>query len=145
MATINSFNVGRDTNVTIVTPAGVLALGLVTTFHASQEKAMLKAIGMDGKVRHRNNYHGWAGSIGVNRQDSVVDDYFAKLEADFYATGATEATSSITQTVTELNGAVSQYRYTGVLFMYDDAGTWAGDAEVKLSISFVAETRVKVA
>jgi hypothetical protein len=141
---VNSFSVGRDATLTIVTASGPLNLNLVTGFHSSPDMAQIKVKGLDGITRHARFFDGWKGGFDIERSDSVVDDYFAQLEANYYA-GINEQPATITETITETSGAVSQYRYLNVLLMLDDAGSWAGDQTVKQKLSFVAARRVKIA
>jgi len=140
---VNNFTVGRDATLTIVTPSGPLNISLITSFQASPEMAEVKVKGLDGITRHARFFDGWRGSFKVERQDSTLDDYFAQLEANYYA-GINEQPATITETITEASGAVSQYRYLQVLMKLDDAGAYAGDQTVKQSLSFVAARRVKV-
>lgn len=88
-------------------------------------------------------FDGWSGSFHIERRDSTVDDYFVQLEAAYYA-GLNEQAASITDIKQEPNGAITVYRYFGVLLDLTDAGNWAGDATVKQAINFVAERRIKV-
>ena len=141
---INNFSVGRDVTLTIVTPSGPLNLNLITGFGASPEMPDVKVKGLDGITRHARFFDGWRGKFDLERSDSTVDDYFAQLEANYYA-GINEQPATITETITEPNGAVTQYRYLNVLMKLDDAGEWRGDATVKQKISFVSARRNKIA
>jgi hypothetical protein len=80
----------------------------------------------------------------VERQDSTLDDFWAQFEANYYA-GISEQGMTLTETITEPSGAVSQYRYVEVLLKLEDAGSWEGDKTVKQKASFVAARRLKVA
>jgi hypothetical protein len=42
------------------------------------------------------------------------------------------------------DGSTVQYRYTGVMLKYDNAGSWKGDETVKLTVSWCASRRIKV-
>ncbi len=141
---VNGFSVGRDVSLSIVTASGPLRLSLITGFSAKPNTKDQPIKGMDGVTRHLRLPDGWAGSFDVERQDSTVDDYFAQLEANYYA-GQNEAPATITETITEPNGSVTQYRYTGVLLKLDDAGSWTGDASVKQRLSFIASRKLKLA
>lgn len=140
---INNFSVGRDISLSVITSDGPLNLGLVTEFTSKQDTTEQKVKGLDGIIRPVRFYDGWSGSFSVDRQNSGVDDYFTKLEANYYA-GLNELPVTITETVQETSGAVSQYRYTGVLLKLDDAGDWKGDSTVKQKISFMASRRIKL-
>jgi hypothetical protein len=141
---VNNFSVGRDISLTIVTGSGPLNLNLITGFRSKPDMAEVKVKGLDGLTRHARFYDGWSGGFDVERADSTVDDYFAQLEANYYL-GISEQPATITETITEPNGAVTQYRYMQVLLKLDNAGDWKGDATVKQQISFVAAQRRKIA
>jgi hypothetical protein len=141
---INGFSVGRDQSITINTPFGVLAPSLITKFDSKQEHTEKKVKGIDGRVRSVVFPDGWTGTLEVDRQNSGLDDFFAQLEAAYYA-GQNITTSTITQSIVEVSGAVSQYQYIGVNFKFDDAGGWQQDDTVHQKLSFIAEQRVKLA
>lgn len=139
----NNFSVGRDVTLTIIAQNGPLSLNLITSFTATQKTTDMTVKGLDGITRPLRFFDGWAGSFALERQGSTVDDYFTQLEANYYA-GINEQPVSITETITEVSGAVSQYRYIGALLSFADGGAWSGDATVKQTINFVASRRIKV-
>lgn|SRR5574340_754645 len=141
---VNGFSVGRDVSLDIVGPQGPLRFNLVTMFSAKPDITDQKVKGLDGITRHVRFPDGWSGTFSIERQDSTLDDYFAQLEANYYA-GLNESSLTITETITEVSGAVTQYRFVGVLLRLDDAGDWEGDKTVKQKLSFVASRRIKVA
>lgn len=140
---VNGFTVGKDVSLDIIGPQGPLRFNLITMFTAKPEITDQKVKGLDGITRHVRFPDGWAGSFDLERQDSTIDDYFAQLEANYYA-GLNENPLTITETITEVNGSVSQYRFVGVLLKLDDAGDFKGDATVKQKVSFMASRRLKV-
>jgi hypothetical protein len=97
-----------------------------------------------GIVRHVVYYKGWSGSFTIERRDSVLDDYFALLEANFYL-GTNQLPTSLTQSILEVSGQITIWRYTGVILKYDDAGAYRGDQTVKQGMSFMASKRLKIA
>jgi hypothetical protein len=141
---LNGYNVGRDVSIDIVTPNGPLQFSQVTKFTSKMDITDKKIKGLDGITRHVRFPDGWAGSFEIERQNSNADDYFAGLE-DAYYNGLSEQPCTITETIQEVNGAITQYRYVNVLLKFDDAGDWAGDSTVKQKISFVSARRQKVA
>jgi hypothetical protein len=140
---INNFSVGRDISLVIVTNNGPIQFNLMTEFKSKQDSTRTRIKGMDGKTRYVRFFDGWSGSFMVERRDNVVYNYFAQLEAAYYA-GVNEQAASITNIIQEPTGSISIYRWFGVLLDLDDAGTWAGDATVKQSISWVAERMIQV-
>lgn len=141
----NVFSIGKDVTLDVVTPSGVLSLPVTTTsFEAKPQYNKIRVAGLDGVNRGANIPKGWEGSIMLDRNSSEVDDFFAKQEAGYYG-GLNTLTASITETCSELNGSVSQYRYVGVVLSYDEAGKWEGDKHVSQTIGFFASQRLKVA
>ena len=141
---INGFSVGRDVTLNIQTPNGPLVSQLVTNFDSRPEMPDTRIKGLDGITRHVRFFDGWNGKFEFERMDGSLDTYFATLESNYYA-GQNEIACSLTETISEPDGSTSQYYYTGVLLKLDDAGSWAGDRTVKMSVSFVASRRLKIA
>lgn len=140
---MNSYSVGRDVSLVIVGANGPLAFSQITGFQSKPDITDKKVKGLDGVTRHLRFPDGWSGTFDIERQDSTLDDYFAQVEANYYA-GVNEQPVSITQTIREVNGSITQYRYMNVLLTPDDAGSWKGDDSVKQKLKFVAERRIKV-
>lgn len=141
---INGYSVGRDLTLTIVTGTGPLVLRGITSFKSRQDTTEEKITKINGVTDHNRHFIGWSGSFTLERENSTADDYFSQLESNYYQ-GIAETPVSITETIQEANGAVTQYRYTKVLLKLDDAGDWRGDTSVKISLSFVASRRLKIA
>jgi hypothetical protein len=140
---LNGFSVGRDVSLDIIGPSGPLRFNLITGFNSKPDITDQKIKGLDGITRHVRFPDGWSGGFDVTRQDSTIDDYFSQIEANYYA-GLNEQPCTITETITEVSGAVTQYRYLQVLLKLDDAGQWQGDQTVKQKVGFVSARRIKV-
>ncbi len=140
---IQGYSVGRDYTLVIQTSNGTLQPNKITEFKSKQDVTDVRVKRLDGITDHVRFFDGWSGGFSIERQDATLDNYFAQLEAGYYA-GINEQAAQIYETIQEANGAVSQFRYDGVLMTLDDAGTRAGDATIKQSISFVASRRIKV-
>src|SRR5579859_6641768 len=141
---MNSFSVGRDLTLNIIGYNGTIqSFPLLLAFDAKTATRQVAIKGMDGIVRYLELPDGWSGSFSIDRQDSSIDDYFAALESDYYS-GLNIQASSITETIQEPDGSVSQYRFVGVMFKFDDAGAWKGDSQVSVKISWCASRRIKV-
>jgi hypothetical protein len=48
------------------------------------------------------------------------------------------------QYVTEADGSVSTYQFSGVVFKLANAGTWKGDAAVRQKLEFFATQRQRI-
>jgi hypothetical protein len=140
---LNGFSVGRDVALDIITPTGPIRLSLITKFKSKMDITDKKIKGLDGITKHLRFPDGWSGDFEIERQDSTADDYFSQIEDNYYQ-GLNEQAGTITETISEPNGSITQYRYVNVLLKYEDAGEWASDAPVKQKISFMAARRLKV-
>jgi hypothetical protein len=140
----NGFNVGSDVAIDINTSRGTLRQAIRTGFSAKQITKDLESEGADGVNRYAYLPAGWEGTLDFDRGSSVLDDYFAQKEADYYG-GLTNDTVTITETISEVNGALSQYRYTGVCLKFEDAGEKGGQKTVKQKVGWKASRRIKVA
>jgi hypothetical protein len=140
---VNGFSVGRDVVLDIVGPTGVLTFPLITGFTSKPDVMEHKVKGLDGLVRPVIFHDGWTGTFDIERQDNTLDDYWAQLEANYF-TGINSPSLTITETITEVAGNVTQYRYEGVQLKLSDAGDWKGDSTVKQRVDFLCARRRKV-
>lgn len=142
---VNGYTVGRDIKVTLITSLGTVASFAVRTgFSKKQETNDVKVKRADGIVDHVVIPDGWTGTLDYDRGDSTIDDYFANLETAYYA-GTNIASGSIVETITENDGSVSQYTYTGVQMKLSDGGSQTGDNTLKMKIDWMASRRKKTA
>lgn len=141
----NGFTVGKDVSLVITTPSGNLSLPVTTSgFEARPQYNKVRGVYMDGVNRGFNAPTGWEGTIKLDRSNKDIDVFFAQQEAGYYA-GQNTFTATITETITEADGSISQWRYTNVLLSYDEAGSKTGDAKVPQTIGFFASKRLQVA
>lgn len=141
---VNGYTVGKDVSIDITGPNGPVRFSVKTGFSAKQDTNDTKVKRLDGVTDHVLTYDGWTGTLDFERQSSALDDYFAQQEANYFA-GVNSLPISITETTTEADGSVSQFRYTSVVLKYDDSGSKTGDATVKQKVSWMASRRIKVA
>lgn len=140
---VNGFTVGRDANLDIVTQFGFMSFSIRTSFTSKQRVTPITSVAADGVTRFANLPAGWEGSFKFDRADSRIDDFFAQTEANYYA-GVPISAATITETIQEQSGSISQYLYTGVALEYDSAGEKKGDDKVMQGISFKASQRIKL-
>jgi hypothetical protein len=143
MSASNQFNVGKDVTLDITGPNGPLRFNIVTAFESKPNYKSLDSKGLDGVDRYDDLPAGWSGSFTLDRSDSTVDDFFAQKEANFYS-GLSANLVNITETISEINGSVNQYRYTGVALTLQDAGSKSADNKIVMKIGFRANRRIKV-
>lgn len=138
------FNVGRDVTLRVATTVGILDLSNLTSFKSKMDDTVQKIVLVNGKTRHLRFIQGWSGSFDLERGSSQIDAYFSLLELN-QKLGVREPTASITETIQEVDGSVSQFRYRGVILSYPDSGEVAGDKSIKQSLNFMAEERPQIA
>ncbi len=140
---VNNFTVGRDISLDIIGSSGPIRFSKIVKFASKPDQTSQKIKGLDGITQHLEFPDGWSGSFDIERQNSAVDDYFAQLESDYYA-GLNRKPATITETIREADGSISQFRYVNVLLKLDDAGSYQGDKSVPQKVSFVAARRLKI-
>lgn len=142
---VNDFNVGRDITFDIFDPntGGIIEFKTITGFERKQETSEVKVKGIDGIVRYGYLPDGWSFSLELARAGTEIDDYFTQLENLYYG-GKNVLSGQITETVTEIDGNISQYVYERVVMHLSDAGAVKGDAEVKMKIEGKASRRRKI-
>lgn len=145
MSSNNTFTLGKDVTIQIITPNGVFPIPVtLTSFNPEPQWVDIDKTGMDSVKRSARIPNGWGGTIELDRNGSGIDDYFAAAEAAFYA-GQNQLNCSITETINEINGQTSQYRYVNAVLKFKSAGNRAGDKEINIVVEFQAQTRLKVA
>lgn len=143
---INGFTVGRDVSVQASAPGGASMI-IPSTDVVHFEKRPLRR---EDWSRPLNSppiplYQpdGWRGNIGVDRQDATLDTFQAGLEAAYWA-GQNTQSSTILETITEVNGSITQYRYDGCMFWVEDPGPATADRRLVQRLEFCASTRKRV-
>lgn len=130
-------NVGKDVAVDITLTNGqTLRIGNITGFDRKPKVKKIQSLGIDGVPRNAVIPEGWVLTFEADRQDNGADDWWADYEAAYYA-GVTVRNCTITETISETDGSISQYRYEGCALHFDDAGNFKSDQFVK--VKFAAE------
>ena len=139
----NSFSVGKDVALTVVTSYGTLTFAGLTDFMADPMTTDLKSKALDGTPRFGFIPDGYKGSFKLDRLDPTVDNYWAQVEADYYA-GKNIQPGTINEIITEADGSTTQWLYDGVVLRLEKAGDWGGDKKVEQTVSFEAAHKTKV-
>lgn len=139
----NGYSVGRDISLTVTTSDGPKTFSEITGFASKQETSKEKIKRLDGVTDALRFFDGWSGSFDIERTDSSVEDYFIKLEANYFS-GINEIPATILETISNPDGSTSQYRYERVIMSLDQAGDWKGDSSVKIKVSFEAARKKQV-
>lgn len=144
MAGSNQFNIGRDGfQITIMGSAGPMSFNILVEFDTKPQYKDVKVEGIDGITRSRHLPNGHTGTLMFDRADSALSDYFVQQEANFFSSLNPDQIT-ITQTISEGNGAISQYQYTYVDLWEEEDGSWKGLDKVPQKVSFYAARKIKV-
>lgn len=140
---VSGFNIGKDVAINVVTSKGQFALSIITQFEFTPKYKDIESHGIDGVNRNAPLPAGGSGKFTLDRADSAVDDFFCQAEADYY-NGLNLPSGTITETVQEVSGAVSQYRFENVVFKLMDGGKYKGDDKIVVMVDFMYTRRKKV-
>lgn len=137
------YNTGKDVSVDINTPTGPIRLGKIMNFKSKPKVSNTEIVPLNGQTDELQIPKGWTGSFDAERIDSTLDDWWAQFESDYYA-GVNRNPATITETIEEVDGGVTTWRYTNVILTLDNAGDKEGDKTIRQSMSFTARRRLKV-
>jgi len=140
---ISVFSVGRDAQLVVIGPSGQISLNHVTGFESRQVTQSVRVNRLDGNQLGVELPKGWEGSFDLERGDSVVEDFIATTEQDYF-NGSVTGTSSMYQYVSEVDGSTTTYQYDSVVFRLSNAGQWRGDSAVKQKLDFFASRRMRM-
>lgn len=137
------YNTGLDVSIDINAASGPIRISKLMNFDSKPKVTNTEITPLNGQTDELVVPKGWSGSFEAERTDSVLDDWWAKFEDDYY-NGVTQAAATITETIAEPGGGVTTWRYTSVILTLTDAGKKEGDKTIRQSVSFTAKRRLKV-
>lgn len=140
---LNGLTSGIDHKIVFTDINGVESFAVVESFNSKEEAAVIKTIGMDGTIRFRKLSQGWSGSVTLQRNSNFTDAYFAAQEVGYYL-GQDQFPITITETITENDGTTSQYQYTNIVLVLDDAGMYSGTDIVRETFSFQGARKINL-
>jgi len=141
-----SFNLGHDIKLDVVdsqTNRVIASFGDFTHFSSEPITKSITHEPVSGEPEFDEVEHGWKGTLEYDRTSNEIDAFFANKEEAYFSNGARYPVT-ITETVYEKDGNVSQYRYTKVALKLDSAGSWKAADKVAQKVSFMASRRKKV-
>lgn len=135
-----AFNIGRDVSLVINMPQGPVEFSNITGFTRKQISTSLESKRLEGDDEFAEIPSGWEGTIEIDRANGNVDRAMAYLENLYYA-GQAVPYSTISEITTERDGSLTQFRYTRVVFKFDNAGDAKGDAKITQTLSWKGSRR----
>lgn len=144
MSSLDGLTSGQSTKIVFTSPDGVQKFAILESFTAKPDSPTLKEIAIDGTTRHPHLPQGWSGTCVFQRGNHFLDDYIAAQETNYYL-GGDQINLTITQSISELDGSVTQWQFTGVVPTLEDGGNYSGTEIVKQTMSFMGARRFKLA
>lgn len=121
-------SVGRDITLRFNFLSGPLEFptSSIESFEAKPMAPLKNYVALDGLLQPVLFHEGWDISISIARKSNLLDQFWALQEAEYYA-GTPQPGGTITETIQEANGSISQYLYTNFVIKLDNAGMWKGN------------------
>ncbi len=142
--TVFAQSYGRDIRLDINLPnGGVLTLPDITDYDIKPTNHTDTFILINGRPIHNVIPQGGTGTLNIKRVDATLEAFQAAFEANFYA-GAPQLKGTVTETIANPDGSVSQFQLQGVSLMVEDLGTWKGETAVSQQIKFMYEVFVQI-
>lgn len=138
MAGVDGILLGQDLKLTFTDINGNYDFAIVESFRSSETPNIISETAMDSEFRVFYFPKGWTGTIVLQQNNDIVNQYFANRESQFYL-GADQVDITITVTLTYKGGTQAQYQFTGCVLTLSDAGDFTGASIVKQTISFTAK------
>ena len=137
------YNTGKDVAIDINTPNGPIRLSKIMSFDSKPKVTNQEITPLNGQTDELMIPKGWTGTFEAERVDSTLDDWWSQFESDYY-NGVNQNPATITETIQEVGGGQTVWRYTNVILKLEDAGKKEGDKTIRQSMSFTARRRQKV-
>lgn len=138
----HGITLGADCSLSIQDANGtIIANSVIQDFEASPDTEKRRVQFLDGNVVPLSFPQGYKGSFSIVREDATIDTYFALKEAAYY-NKVDVLNVTITQSVTETDGSITQYQFTQCDLVLDDAGKYMNNQEVIQKVSFEAKRRL---
>jgi hypothetical protein len=114
----------------------------MTGFSKSMNTTRLQSTAIDGTTRIRDLRLTWEGTLTFDRRNAALDYYFAARE-DADRRGQDLPPCSITETIREDGGGISQFRYIGVAMTLAQGGEARGDSKIEMTVNWIATGRIR--
>ncbi|MBV8048998.1 MAG: hypothetical protein JO171_17750 [Paludibacterium sp.] len=140
---LGGFNTGKDVSLDINTPNGPMRISKIMSFDSKPKTTSTELTPLNGQTDELLVPKGWSGTFEVERTDATLDKWWAQFETDYY-NGVSQPAATITETIQEVDGSTSTFRYTNVILKLEGAGKKEGDKTIRQSVTFTARRRLLV-
>ena len=140
---LNNLSIGHDVTVTIYdnNGTGVLTFPAATGFEADPIFKQIDSTPLNNYPIFAEAPAGWKGTIEYDRTNPTIDAYFAQLEANYY-NNINILDGTITETIQESGGGVTQFTFKGVALKLEKGGKWKANEKVPMTIAWMCSTRL---
>ena len=139
----NPYSIGRDCQVVLLWNSIRVDLREVIGFQAEQQVKLQRSDPLNSVPVEFNTPAGWRGQFQVDRGSSTLDDLVVAIEAAFWNAGVI-GSGTIYQYVTEPNGSLSTYEFTGVALTLANSGHYRAENIVTQTVNFFASQRSRI-
>jgi hypothetical protein len=141
----SAFSIGNDWTIDIFDPlnGGIQSWSLLTGFSKKQNTTRITSNALDGRTRLVDLPDTYEGTMTFDRASPAIDNYFAARDEAYYQ-GRVQPPVTLTETIKEVDGGISQWRYEDVSLTYDNGGNAQGKDKVEVSVNWIAGRRRKV-
>lgn len=142
---IGNKTVGQDIRVVINTINGVLNItpDLVGEFKFTPVSDWKDWLPVSGFKENAVLPNGHQGTISLIRKNPIIEKFWADFEAAYYQ-GQSLQYGSITETIKESDGSLTQWLYSNVIFKVNDFGTYKGNEFVMQEMEWRASSRIQL-
>lgn len=143
---VNNMNVGVDYSFGYydANSGALIALGDVQNVRRTAQKHDIASRPYNGPPRFGYVPDGHSFEFTITRTKSTIDDLMVTREANFNA-GSIDQPGYLNETVTNPDGSISRYQYTGFVFFMNDPGDVARDTVVTVKCEGRASQKVAIA
>ena len=140
----NTFNIGRNASLSIIVNGAPINPSLITGFSHKQKSKLVTSNPLNQQPQHMKIVEGWEGTISFDRANSVLDVFFSGEEANFWAGGQQPTITMLYSILDPSTNITNQFRFDGVVLMYEDGGDIKAEDKVPQKVKFDANQRVQV-
>ena len=137
------YTIGRNAQVVLLWQGTRIDLPNVTEFRSAAEYKRQRVDPLNSIPVEFSTPSGHRGTIMVDRKDATVEALFAAIEAAFWNAGQI-GQGTLYAYITNTDGSISTFEYTGVSIELADAGSYQQEAVVRQSIAFFAAQKVQL-
>lgn len=143
---VNAMSVGRDYSFAYydADSGQIVDMGDLQNVRITANKHAIKSMPYNGVPRFGYIPDGYAISFEITRTGSALEDFQLAANTRFNRGQSTRA-GFLNETVTNEDGSVSRYQYTGFVFWVGDIGTITREAPVKMTGEGMASDKVRIA